>query len=325
LSLSSNGRNHSTAKEFQKVGQLRLKLSQPGYDNQIKDCTQPKGRIRFYQWSFAMSHKLPAGEFFGKQSQSLEVMGFRLTESRYASGLKLPEHSHELAKFCFVISGDYLETIGHHTHARHPLTLTFHPPDTTHAEAHNANGHHFLVEVQRGWLDYAREYAAPLDAPVEASNAAPVRIAMQLYHEFCHRDHLSPLSVQGLMLELLAETSRHSLPVATGKPPRWLEKIREELHERFQENLSLAELAESAGVHAVHLTRTFRKFHHCTIGDYLRRLRIEYASRQLSFTDAPLAEVASLAGFADQSHFTRLFKGHTGMSPKAYRDACRPR
>src|ERR1044072_3389824 len=129
---------------------------------------------------YAMSQRLPAGEFFGKQSQSFEIMGFRLTESRYSSGLKLPEHSHELAKFCLVISGDYLETIGRHTHARRPLTLTFHPPDTTHAEAHHSNGHHFLVEINKRWLDYAREYTAPLDEPVEASNGTPVRIATQL-------------------------------------------------------------------------------------------------------------------------------------------------
>lgn len=267
-----------------------------------------------------MTHKLPAGEFFGQQSKSFEVLGFRLTESTYSSGLKLPQHSHELAKFCFVISGDYLETIGKRTHLRRPLTLTFHPPDTTHAEAHNALGHHFLVEMDKRWLDYASEYAAPLDAPVEASDAMPVRVATQLYNEFRHLDGVSALAVQGLMLELLAETSRRSSGATNCKPPRWLEQVKEELHARFQENLSLAELAASAGVHAVHLARTFRKFHNCTVGDYVRRLRIEYASHQLSYTDAPLAEIASEAGFADQSHFSRLFKRHTSMLPKEFRN-----
>ncbi|MEW6125899.1 MAG: AraC family transcriptional regulator [Acidobacteriota bacterium] len=270
-----------------------------------------------------MNHRLPAGEFFGQQSPAFEVMGFRLTESRYSSGLKLPQHSHELAKFCFVISGNYLETIGRYTHTRRPLTLTFHPPDTTHAEAHNTNGHHFLVEIDRRWLDYAREYSAMLDSPVEATNAPPVRIATQLYNEFHHLDKVSPLAVQGLMLELLAETSRRLSNETTCKPPRWLTQVKEELHERFQENLSLDELAGSAGVHAVHLARSFRKFHHCTIGDYVRELRIEYASRQLSYTDKPLAEIAALAGFADQSHFSRLFKRQTGMLPKAYRNTFR--
>src|SRR5215208_187659 len=197
-----------------------------------------------------MTHKLPAGEFFGQPSKSVEVLGFHLTESIYSSGLEIPQHSHELAKFCFVISGDYLETIGKRTHARRPLTLTFHPPDTTHAEAHKTLGHHFLVEIDRRWLDYAREYAAPLEAPVETSQAMPVRLATQLYNEFRHLDCVSPLAVQGLMLELLAETSRRSSGDTTDRPPRWLEQVREELHAAFQENLSLTDLAQSAGVHA---------------------------------------------------------------------------
>jgi AraC family transcriptional regulator len=268
-----------------------------------------------------MFNRLPAGQFFGRKSKSFDVAGFRLTESLYSQGLKLPLHSHELAKFCFVISGDYVETLGHKTHTRRPLTLTFHPPDTTHTEAHNVAGHHFLVELNTRWLDYARDYAVALDSPVEISAGAPVRIATQLYNEFRFQDSASTLAVQGLMLELLAETSRRTTTGSTTKAPRWLERVREELHERFPETLSLAELSESAGVHAVHLARTFRKFHHCTIGDYVRNLRIEHASHKLSCTDASLAEIAADSGFADQSHFSRTFKRCTGMLPSQFRSA----
>ena len=114
----------------------------------------------------------------------LEDGGFRLTESIYSPGLRIPEHSHELAKFCFVISGDYVETLGSRTHSRRPLTLTFHPPDTTHSEAHRAIGHHFLLELDMRWLDYARQYSAILDHPIEICGGMPIRVATQLYNEF---------------------------------------------------------------------------------------------------------------------------------------------
>ena len=50
----------------------------------------------------------------------------------------------------------------------------------------------------------------------------------------------------------------------------------------------------------------------CTVGEYLRRLRIERAAEQLSRGDAPLAEIALTAGFADQSHFSNVFRRRTG-------------
>ena len=118
---------------------------------------------------------------------------------------------------------------------------------------------YFAYDVGTVWYGlpfWYGEYAAPLDAPVEASDAMPVRVATQLYNEFRHLDGVSALAVQGLMLELLAETSRRSSGATNCKPPRWLEQVKEELHARFQENLSLAELAASAGVHAVHLARS---------------------------------------------------------------------
>lgn len=272
-----------------------------------------------------MAHKLPAGEFFGHKSKSSEVGGFRLTESHYGPGLKLPLHSHELAKFCFVISGNYVETLGGKAHVRRPLSLIFHPPDTTHAEAHNANGCHFLVEVDARWLTYARQYSALLDGPVEFADGMPVRAAAQLYNEFRHLDAMSPLAIQGLVFELLADTARQSRHENLRYPPRWLERVTQAIRDRFHEAISMDELAQLAGVHAVHLARVFRKFHHCTVGEYVRRLRIEYASGRLANSDTSLAEIAAAAGFADQSHFSRVFKRHIGMLPSQFRTTFRLR
>jgi AraC family transcriptional regulator len=54
------------------------------------------------------------------------------------------------------------------------------------------------------------------------------------------------------------------------------------------------------------------------VGEYIRRLRIEFACHSLS-TSTSLIEVALAAGFADQSHSARAFKLQTGMSPATYR------
>ena len=87
--------------------------------------------------------------------------------------------------------------------------------------------------------------------------------------------------------------------------------------------LTLETVAEIEGVHVVHLARVFRRFHGCTAGEYLRRLRIERAIEELRSTDKALADVAGDAGFSDQSHFSRTFKLSTGMTPGQYRKSVR--
>lgn len=272
-----------------------------------------------------MSPKLPAGHFLGQTLQAHDLSGFRLTETTYAPGLRLPRHAHELAKYCFVLAGSFTETVGQRSAERQPLALIFHPSDTTHEEAHTTAGHHFLIEIDHRWLARAREYSAVLDQPLDLSGSASIGLATRLFDEFKHLDGLSPLAMEGLILELMAETSRHSLGTIDRRPPPWLKQVDELLHARFADNVALSELAAAVGVHTVHLARVFRRFYGCSIGDYLRQLRVEFASRELATTDVPLADIAAAAGFADQSHFSRTFKQHTRLQPTEFRNMFRSR
>ena len=72
-------------------------------------------------------------------------------------------------------------------------------------------------------------------------------------------------------------------------------------------------------MHPAHLARVFRAHHGVSVGEYARRLRLAWAAGELARTDTPLAVIASQAGFADQSHFTRLFRQHLGITPARYR------
>jgi AraC family transcriptional regulator len=138
-------------------------------------------------------------------------------------------------------------------------------------------------------------------------------------------DALSPLVVEGLALELAGEAVR--APAGGRRPgdPRWLGRVRELLHARFREPLSLHALAREAGVHAAHLARVFRRSCGRTVGDYVRRLRVEAACRQLETGSASLIEIALTNGFAHQAHFCTAFKRITGQTPGQYRRAVRSR
>jgi AraC family transcriptional regulator len=84
-------------------------------------------------------------------------------------------------------------------------------------------------------------------------------------------------------------------------------------------------IARITDVHPAHLVRVFRKKFGCTIGEYVRRLRVEFACRQIRATDAPLSEIAAHAGFFDQSHLNKIFKNLFKLTPYEYRKIHRTR
>jgi AraC family transcriptional regulator len=272
-----------------------------------------------------MSLKLKAGEFYGETSQAVAASGFRFTEKAYPTHLQIPKHSHELSHFCFVLSGNYQEKIERKVDERTPTNLVYYPPDTSHAEKHYSNGKHFLVEIDAGNLNRIRDYGANLNEPLSMVNNESLWLAARMYREFCEKDVFSPLALESITTELLIFASRRQLNNNERKRPVWLEKIKEILRENYEETLTLNELADFVGVHPTHLARVFRQFERCTIGEYLRQIRVETARQKIINSKESLVEIALNTGFADQTHFTRTFKNVTGMTPTEFRNIFKSR
>jgi AraC family transcriptional regulator len=136
---------------------------------------------------------------------------------------------------------------------------------------------------------------------------------------------VSAIAIEGLFLEILAEAARHNLNASSGKVPKWLDQARQFLQANFSDSFTIDSVASLVGAHPAHLARSFRRHYGCTIGEYTRQLRIEFACRKLSSTDAALAEIASASGFYDQGHFSRTFKRLTGITPARFRELARAR
>jgi AraC family transcriptional regulator len=262
--------------------------------------------------------------FYGVTRREDRVAGFTLTDRVYEPGLHIPRHAHACPYFCLVLRGAYTESYGSRNRDYGPLTVVFHPEGDVHSDHfHQSGGRLFNVAVPQQWGARVREEAPLLDRQVSIEGGTPAWLATRLYQEFQAPDTLSPLVVEGLILEILGEVTRR--PVGPGAAPRWLREVAEVLHTRFRENLSLGEVARTAGVHPAHLARSFRSHFRCSTGEYVRRLRVVHACRELCRRDTPLAEIALEAGFVDQSHLSVVFKRHTGLTPAAYRRLYRPR
>ena len=251
--------------------------------------------------------------------ESRDLAGFRITESLYPARLSQPRHSHALPSFSFVLAGSYLETFGARPAMRQPSTLVFHPPQEFHAVQYQDQPVRILsVRIDASRFSYFINHSAIFESRVSARGETINWIGHRLYKEFRHADELSTLAVEGLVCEALVESARAHARSENSSPP-WLRRAEEFLRDNFSQPFRFEDLAKAAGVHPAHLSRVFRRTHGCTVGEYMRRLRLDFALHAIGNREASLAEVASAAGFSDQSHFTRTFRAYFGTTPSQYR------
>jgi len=91
------------------------------------------------------------------------------------------------------------------------------------------------------------------------------------------------------------------------------------ISERYHEQLSLAELAQSVAMSPTHFARRFKEHFGVSPHRYLRRIRLEAACDLLSTTELPVGDIATSVGYYDHSHFTKDFVRNKGLTPSEYR------
>jgi AraC family transcriptional regulator len=273
-----------------------------------------------------MPLKLNRGEYFGQVLKRREVAGLLFTETAHEPGARLPRHYRENAQLCLVRFGSYNEAFGRRTRTCSSLTLTFHPAGEVRClDFHDAPTRMFHIELDRDWLRRVEEYTGRLAEGHAVRGGAAPALALKLYQEFYYTDDASPLVIEGLALELVGELSRKAKPVRKSRlAPVWVVRAWDLIEARYTEDLKVEDLAEEVGVHPVHLSTVFRRVYRCSIGERVRKLRVEYAAEQLAGTDLPVATIAHQAGFCSLSHLSVYFKKQTGLTPSAFRRSLRP-
>lgn len=267
-----------------------------------------------------MNSWLPHDKFNGVSLIRDVAGGFLLKELSYDSNSEVPKHWHETPNFCMALKGSCREVFGRTNREFHPWTWNFLPAGNTHSVAvSNVGMSSFSVEVPARLTANRGDFVFPLEAPVFDRGGMPAWLLLRIYQEFHQLDEVSNFVIEGMVLELFAEVARRNSRSFEGATLHWLDTVKDLLHAHFADALSLSAIAAKVDVHPCHLAREFRRANQCTLGEYVRRLRIESACRELMLTSTPVAQIALAAGFSDQSHLARIFRRHLGMSPSKYR------
>ena len=103
-----------------------------------------------------------------------------------------------------------------------------------------------------------------------------------------------------------------------------LRKIKEFVHAKMEDDLSLDEMAQSVGLSTAHFARMFRKSTGQTPHQFVLRQRLERARAMLRAADSRVLDVAVACGFKTQQHFAQVFRDVWGVSPTEYRQDLDP-
>lgn len=239
---------------------------------------------------------------------SLDMLEFRT----YAAVTE--SHEHDFWQIVLPVAGSLDMEVGGRAGAVRPGQGAVIPAGTRHAfQASGAN--RFLVAdvrslapEERSVERFSRDAFFGMEAPVRAlidyrmNTVAP---APDMAGHWC-----------SLLLAALGE-----MPGQDRAAAQAVERAVRFMQSRLAEPITVADMADAAGLSVHRLNAAFRRVHGTSPYAHLTRLRFEQALHLLAETRLPIAEIAELTGHADQSALTRRLKKLAGTSPAVYRRA----
>ena len=271
-----------------------------------------------------MARRSPPVSLGSPRFRTLELGGLLITDAWFPPGLVLKPHTHDRTVLAVTLAGSWDSVMDRRPRVSQVGMVLTEPAGESHANHFGGGGARVLVmQPDPARIDALADSGRFLERVNHFPAASALGLARRLSVELQYPDSVTPLAVEGLGLELLAAAARSSNGHRRSPPPLWLRRVVDLVHTDVLHRFTVAELAAVAAVHPAHLAREFRRRHRMSIATYLRRLRLDWATEQLVDSDRSAADIAAAAGFADQSHFTRAFRRHTGLPPHGFRQAHR--
>ena len=252
--------------------------------------------------------------YLGTVLEATHSEGFHIGRVSYKEDGSCNEmHCHENPHISFVLKGGNIEKRKNTEFERLPGKVSFYQSGEAHQNIYKrAGSSHINIEITPSYLKNNLLDIANIHEHCRANPDIKFLI-LKMYKELLIDDDFSGCSIRLLMLELFSGDKQLLLT-----RPAWINTLEQVLNDRWNELLSLQDLSAITGVHPVTISKHFSRYFNCTLGEYMRKLRINKAIALIKSSGTSLTDISYECGFADQSHFIRTFKQMTGFLPKQY-------
>lgn len=262
---------------------------------------------------------LNKGEYLAPEYSNFDANGLLIGHTKYAQYTKTGVwHRHKNPLISYVLNGGNVENRKGKSIERVSGSINFYHANEPHQNTYKTfPSRHISIEIEDDFLLKNELSIVDVSLLFQTQKMEAFQF-VKILKETTIADDQSKETIEMLFLEL-CEKAKFQNARDSAKTPIWVDTIRDILHDRWNEKVTLEELAKETGVHPITISKNFRKYFSYTLGEYCRILRIRKALEFISTNKLPLSEIAYVCGFADQSHFIRIFKSLTGFIPKDYR------
>jgi AraC family transcriptional regulator len=259
---------------------------------------------------------LDKGRYLAPISQIYDYNELLVGVTRYEEYTETGQwHLHKRPMISMVLKGNNLESRQRKNIERIPGSINFYYSHELHKNTYKAfPSMHMSLELEEAFLKNYDITESDIDKAIQKCQYAQLtflNLLKEASADDCHSFDSIKMLFLGFMDNTLNTNYLKQLQV-------WIITIRDLLHDRWDENVSLSELSLLTNIHPCTISKYFSHYFQCTMREYVRKLRIEHALNFIRAHQYSLTEVAFICGFSDQSHFTRTFKLLTGYSPKQF-------
>jgi len=260
---------------------------------------------------------LDIGQHYGNLLSEKRIAKFSFSRYIMENELALPPHFHKNGYFSFLMDGQINETINNHSYLRTPGMVVYHPADTPHVNALISRQATLFniecVEIDKRILNFPSNFH---DAHIIFDERI-VKLLRSIFNDINRKiDHIQ---ICNKVHDLYLKCEKSNCKKKFFDRPDWLKFLLNFINRNYSESITLEHLAEIVNKHPVHISRSFKKYMLCTVSAYIMKIRIEKASQIIRNEQPVLAQLAYDMGFADQSHFSRVFKKYVNVSPSLYK------